>query len=84
MLLARFHDIASVGRRPHALQPLALAVVSVRATCVRCPHACMQCCRFVLFSAENLTQKVPFFSTNRQPCRKKSILAKVSFGAKGD
>jgi len=38
--------------------------------------------RFVLFSAENLTQKVPFFSTNRQPCRKKSILAKVGFDAK--
>ena len=30
-LLLRFHDAASVGRARHALQPLALAVVSARA-----------------------------------------------------
>ena len=30
-LLLRFHDAASVGRGRHALQPLALAAVSVRA-----------------------------------------------------
>ena len=30
-LLLRFHDAASVGRGLHALQPLALAIVSVRA-----------------------------------------------------
>ena len=29
-LLLRFHDAASVGRGLHALQPLALAIVSVR------------------------------------------------------
>lgn len=29
-LIPRFHDTVSVGREQHALQPLALAVVSVR------------------------------------------------------
>ena len=29
-LIPRFHDAVSVGREQHALQPLALAVVSVR------------------------------------------------------
>ena len=29
-LIPRFHDVVSVGREQHALQPLALAVVSVR------------------------------------------------------
>ena len=36
----------------------------------------------VIFSARNLTLKVPFLSTNRSPCRKKSILAKVCFDVK--
>ena len=36
----------------------------------------------VNFSARNLTLKVVFLSTNCPPCRKKSILAKVCFGAK--
>ena len=38
---------------------------------------------FVRFSAKLLTLWVPFLSTNRSPCRKKSILAKVCFDAKG-
>ena len=38
---------------------------------------------FVRFSAKILTLWVPFLSTNRSPCRKKSILAKVCFDAKG-
>ena len=29
-LIPRFHDVVSIGREQHALQPLALAVVSVR------------------------------------------------------
>ena len=37
---------------------------------------------FVQFSARNLTQKVPFSSTNSPPCRKKSILAEVCLDAK--
>jgi len=37
---------------------------------------------FVHFSAMFLTLKVPFLSTNRSPCRKKTILAKVGFEAK--
>ena len=36
----------------------------------------------VIFSVRNLTLWVPFLSTNRQPSRKKSILAQVCFGAK--
>jgi len=36
----------------------------------------------VIFSARNLTLKVPFLSTNRSSCRKKSILAKVCFDVK--
>ena len=36
----------------------------------------------VNFSTRNLTLKVAFLSTNCPPCRKKSILAKVCFGAK--
>ena len=36
----------------------------------------------VQFSARNLTQKVPFSSTNSPPCRKKSILAEVCLDAK--
>jgi len=38
---------------------------------------------FVNYSALNLTLWVPFLFTNRSPCRKKSILAKVGLGAKG-
>ena len=37
---------------------------------------------FVSFSVTNLTLWVPFLFTNRSPCRKKSILAKVCFDAK--
>jgi len=37
---------------------------------------------FVQFSARNLTLLLPFLSTNRPPWRKKSILAKIGFGAK--
>ena len=37
---------------------------------------------FVRFSAGILTFWVPFSTTNRSPCRKKSILAKVCFDAK--
>ena len=36
----------------------------------------------VNFSARILTLWVPFLSTNRPPCRKKTILAKVCFDAK--
>ena len=36
-----------------------------------------------LFS-KNFNTMSALFATNRQPCRKKSILAKVRFGAKGD
>ena len=36
----------------------------------------------VSFSVRNLTLWVPFLSTNCSPCRKKTILAKVCFGAK--
>jgi len=36
---------------------------------------------FVHFSAENLTQRVPFLSTNCSLGRKKSILAEVCFDA---
>ena len=37
----------------------------------------------VNYSVRNLTLRVPFLSTNGPPCRKKSILAKVCFDAKG-
>ena len=47
MLLPRFHDIASVDREQHALQPLALAVVSVRAFLGRCLFTRMQHNSFV-------------------------------------
>ena len=47
-LIPRFHDVVSIGREQHALQPLALAVVSVRtfrAVAHACIHKCY--CKFV-------------------------------------
>ena len=43
---------------------------------------CLLQTRFVYFSAINLTLWVPSLFTNRPPCRKKSILAKVCFDAR--
>ena len=76
------------------LMPPALAVLcmpcnrlrrEVASALVPCSvaHARLHCtATFVQFSARNLTQKVPFSSTNRPPCRKKSILAEVCLDAK--
>ena len=54
-LLLRFHDAASVGRGLHALQPLALAVVSVRAFRAVAHARVCGIIVFVQFSVENLT-----------------------------
>ena len=55
-------------------------------TCFSCRYPCARTHYnhvFVYFLVRNLTLWVPFPATNRQPCRKKSILAKVGFDAKG-
>jgi len=65
-----------------ALQPLALAVKTIltfRAVGHTRVHGTTV---FVQFSARNLTLLLHFLSTNRPPWRKKSILAKIVFGAK--
>ena len=81
-LIPRFHDTVSVGREQHALQPLALVVVSVRGFRAVAHARAYNTIAFVYFSARNLTLLVPISSTNRPPCRKKSILAEVCFDAK--
>ena len=56
-----------------------------KSTCFPCRgHACIYDALvfFVYILVIILTLWVPFSSTNRQPCRKKSILAKVCFDAK--
>ena len=81
-LLRHFHDAVSVGREQHALQSLALAVVSVRVFRTVAHARVYSAIGFVCFSARNLTLWVPFLFTTRPPCRKKSILAKVCFDVK--
>ena len=81
-LLLHFHDAVSDGCGLHVLQPLALAVVSVRAFRAVAHARVCGIIVFVQFLVENLTLKQPFLFTNRSPCRKKSILAKVCFDAK--
>ena len=39
--------------------------------------------KFCQFFSKDFNTMSALFATNRQPCRKKSILAKVRFGAKG-
>ena len=83
-LLLRFHAAVSVGREQHALQSLALAVVSVcffRAVTAACVYGTIV---FVWLLVRILTLWVPFLLTNRPPCRKKSILAEVWFDGKRD
>ena len=81
-LLLRFHDVVSVGHEQHALQPLVLAGVSVRAFHQVSRAGVCNINRFVWFLVRKLTLWVPFLSTNRPPCRKKTILAKVCFDVK--
>ena len=54
-LLLRFHDAASVGRGLHAPQPLALAIVSVRALGVDARARVRSIIVFVWFLVRNLT-----------------------------
>lgn len=54
-LLLRFHDAASVGRGLHALQPLALAIVSVRTLGVDARARVRSISIFVWFLVRNLT-----------------------------
>ena len=54
-LLLHFHDAVSVGCGPHALQPLALAVVSVRAFCAVAHTRVRGIIVFVRFLVKNLT-----------------------------
>ena len=80
--LLRFHNAVSVGREQHALQTLALVVVSVRvfrAVAHACAYGTIAFClvfskKFNIMSALSVHQ-LP-------PCRKKLILAEVCFGAK--
>ena len=45
----------------HALQPLVLTPVSVRAVCGRCPRACMQCCPFCPVFSRKFNTKSALF-----------------------
>ena len=81
-LLLRLHDAAIIGRGQQALQPHGLAVVNVRAYYTDSHvlvHGIIVFCRVFGKSFNIMTA---FFPTNRQPCCKKSILAKVCLGAK--
>ena len=51
-------------------------------TCLLINLSTYQLASVCQLSERNLTLWVPFLSTNRAPCRKKSILAKVCFDAK--
>ena len=81
-LLLPLHDAGSVGHEQHALQPLVLAGVSVRAFHQVARARACNINNFVQFSVRNLTLWVPFLCTNHSPCRKKTILAKVCFDVK--
>ena len=77
-----FHDVVSVGREQHALQSLALVVVSARVLCAAAHSRVYAAQLFCLIFGKNFNIMSAFLSTNRSPCRKKSILAEVCFGAK--
>jgi len=81
-LLLRFHDAISVGRGLHALQPLTLPVVSVRTLSVDARARVRRYDCFCLVFGKKFNIMSTFSFTNRSPCRKKTILAKVGFGAK--
>ena len=76
------HDAVSVGREQLALQPLALAVVSVRAFCAFVPTRVYGTIALCLVFSKKFNIMSAVFANNRPPCRKKSILAKVRFDAK--
>ena len=66
----------------YALQWFALAIVSVHAfrAIAYTAHIPQTFC---LIFSKNINIMAAIFSTNRPPCRKKSILARVGFEAKG-
>ena len=70
-LLLPLHDAGSVGHEQHALQPLVLAGVSVRAFHAVAYARVYDIVVFVLFLVEILTLWVSFPLTNRPPCPKK-------------
>ena len=82
ILLLLFHDVVSAAREQHAQQPLTQVAVSVRVFRSVAIRLYAGKSSFVYFSAINLTLSVPFFVTNRPPCRKKTILAEGCFDAK--
>jgi len=60
----------------------AISIMSAHIRAVAHPRVLRLKSYFVWFSVLDLTFLVPFLCTNRQPCRKKTILAKVCFDAK--
>ena len=81
-LFLHFHDVVSVGREQHGLQTLAQAVVSVRVFRVVAHARVCGTIIFCLVFSKKFNIMSAFLFTNRPPCRKKSILAKVGFDAK--
>ena len=72
-------------RWPWVVCPATARAGGSKLTCFSCRYPCARTHYnhvFVYFLVRNLTLWVPFPATNRQPCRKKSILAKVGFDAK--
>ena len=81
-ITSRFHDVVAVVREQHALQPLALAAASA---CVflAVAHSCgFTVSLFCLVFSKKFNIISALSSTNRSPCRKKSILAEVCFDTK--
>ena len=76
------HNAVSVSRGQNALQPFALAVVSVHAFRHRCLCMRTQHNLLCLVFSKKFNIMSALLANNRPPCRKKSILAKVRFDAK--
>ena len=71
-------------RWPWATYPANARADTSKRTCFlcRCPRACMRHNHFCLVFSKKFNIMSAFLFTNRPPCRKKSILAKVCFDAK--
>ena len=81
-LLLPFHDAVLVVREQHALQPLALVVASVHVFRAVAHSRLFTSNLFCLVFSDEFNIMSAFLSTNRSPCPKKTILAKVCFDAK--
>ncbi len=82
LITSALHDVVSVGREQHVLQPFALAAVSVRAFRTVAHVRVHSKIVFCMVFGNDFNTMSALLGHNRSACRKNSILVKVCFHAK--